>query len=356
MPRVSPQATDALADDLDEIVAATGDVWAELRGARLFITGGTGFFGTWLLESFAWANRRLGLNASATVLTRNPHAFLEIAPHFADDEAIEFHQGDVREFEFPSGRFSHVIHAATESSATLNNENPLLMLDTIVQGTRRCLEFALACGARKFLLTSSGAVYGKQPPDVTHVSEDFRGGPDPLNPASAYAEGKRAAELECMLMNRRRELEVKIARGFAFVGPHMKLDVHFAIGNFIRDQLKGGPIVVSGTGTPFRSYLYTSDLMVWLWTILCKGVPGRAYNVGSEEAVTIADLAHRVANALEPRVNVEVRGTPVAGAPAEHYVPSTERARTELGLRQMVPLDEAIRRTHVWFRQRMNSR
>jgi dTDP-glucose 4,6-dehydratase len=347
--------TNPLAEDLDCVLGATRELWEELRGGKLFITGGTGFFGAWLLESFAWANRALELNSSATVLTRDPGAFLRKAPHFASEPAIKFHEGDVRTFSFPSGQFSHVIHGATESSAVPGHQSPLLMLDTIVAGTRRCLDFAAACGARKLLLTSSGAVYGKQPSDVTHVSEDFRGGPDPLHPGSSYGEGKRVAELQCVLMGRAHELEVKIARCFAFVGPYMKLDAHFAIGNFIRDQLNGGPIVVSGSGAPFRSYLYAADLMIWLWTILFRGAPGRAYNVGSENAISISELAKQVARALEPRVEVEIRGNPVPGSLAERYVPSTARARAELGLLETVSICDAIRKTRVWFQQRRRS-
>src|SRR5215471_16782379 len=102
--------------DLDYILTRKAGLWDELRGARLFITGGTGFFGTWLLESLAWANDRLGLDAEATVLSRHPERFQRHVPHLAGHSAINFQRGDVTTFEFPPGPFSHIIHAATESA------------------------------------------------------------------------------------------------------------------------------------------------------------------------------------------------------------------------------------------------
>src|SRR5271170_3584159 len=270
--------TNRLAHDLDNILARTEPLWQELRGQRIVITGATGFFGCWLLESFAWANRRLNLNARGVALSRHPGLLAEKAPHLAQDPSISLHAADVRHGDFPQGAFSHVIHAATEASAKLNNEAPLVMFDTIVEGTRRALQFSVASSVSRFLLVSSGAVYGKQPPQLTHVSESCEGGPDPLHPANAYAEGKRAAEMLCSLAASPR-LAITVARCFAFVGPYMQLDAHFAIGNFISDAMRGGPILVQGDGSPFRSYLYASDLMVWLWTILFKGQSRRAYNV-----------------------------------------------------------------------------
>lgn len=346
-----------LAADLDHVLEHTRDLWDELRNARLFVTGGTGFFGCWLLETFLWANDRLKLGASMVALTRDPAAFETKTPHLARHPAIALHAGDVRRFDFPAGRFTHVIHAATDSSSTLAQGDRLVMFDTIVEGTRRALEFARAAGARRFLLTSSGAVYGR--PQLLHVPEDYVGSPDPADPRQAYAEGKRAAEMLCALYATE-ELQPTIARCFAFVGPYLPLDVHFAIGNFIRDALQGNAIRIGGDGTPYRSYLYAADLAVWLWTILLRGRPLRPYNVGSADAVSIEELARVVAATLAPSASIEVAGQRRAGAVPERYVPAVVRAESELGLRVTIPLADAIRRTAQWhtcstvrgFRQR----
>ena len=339
-----------LAEDLDHILSHTRDLWEELRDQRIFITGGTGFFGCWLLESFAWANDKLNLNASALVLSRSPEAFEKKAPHLATNPAIKFHIGDVRDFEFPEGQFPFVIHAATEASAKLNEENPLLMWDTIIEGTRHTLEFARHVETKKFLLTSSGAVYGKQPPDMTHIPEEYTGAPDPTDPRSAYGECKRAAELLCSLYAKQYRIETKIARCFAFVGPYLPLDIHYAIGNFIRDGLNGGPIKVNGDGTPYRSYLYAADLAIWLWTILFRGKSCYPYNVGSAREVAIGILANTIAALCRPAVEVYFAKAPTPGRSVEWYVPSTQRVHSELGLQQHIQLKEAITKTIQYYK------
>jgi nucleoside-diphosphate-sugar epimerase len=339
-------------EDLDHIIRHTEGLWDEMRDKRIFITGGTGFFGSWLLESFAWANDRLHLNSSAVVLTRDPDAFSRKTPHLWSNPSIRFHAGDVRNFELPEGKFSHIIHAATGTDKDAAMQNPVSRFESMVQGTRQTLEFARYCGAGKFLFASSGAVYGKQPPELTHVPEEYSGAPETINPLSANGEAKRVSEFLCAMHAELHGFEAKIARCFAFVGPHLPLDGNFAIGNFIRDALKGGPILVNGDGTPYRSYLYAADLAIWLWAILFRGTSCRPYNVGSESEVTIAGLAREVAAAVAPQAEVRIALAANTGFNAERYVPSTRRAHMELGLRQHISLRDAIQRTAAWYSQR----
>jgi nucleoside-diphosphate-sugar epimerase len=338
-----------LAVDLDAILDHTKGLWDELAGQRIFITGGTGFFGCWLLESFLWANDHLRLNSKAVVLTRRPDIFRKMVPHLATHPAIELWEGDVRTFHFPPGDFPYIIHAATDASAQLNQAEPLLMLDTIVEGTRHTLDFARQCGAKKFLLTSSGAVYGRQPPELTHIPEEYPGAPDPCDPRSAYGEGKRAAELLCAIYSHSYGFETKIARCFAFVGPYLPINLHFAIGNFIRDALNGEPIKVNGDGTPYRSYLYAADLAIWLWTILITGESCRPYNVGSDIGITIADLANLIVQVLNPNIRVEIAQHANPSKPIQRYVPSVERCKKELGLEIWLPIDESLKKMSRWI-------
>jgi len=341
-----------LSQDLDHVLTYTESLWAEARNERFFITGGTGFVGTWLVESLLWANRRLGLRVSAVLLTRNPAAFRLRSPHLAGDPALTLLTGDAVNFEFPVGKFPLVVHAATERYVPPSAEIPASILDRDVTATRRVLELARARSTRRFLFTSSGAIYGTQPAAISNLPEEYAGAPLPTDTSSAYGQGKRISEFLCCNYSQVYGFDAVIARLFAFVGPGLPLNENYAVGNFIRDAREGGPVQIGGDGTPYRSYLYAADLAIWLWTILFRGATGCAYNVGSADAVTIADLARRVVSTIAPEAAIQIAFQPTPGAPALRYVPATERAEKELGLRPWITLEDGVRRTCDWWRAR----
>ncbi len=338
--------------DRERLRTGLGDRWEALRGRRVFVTGGTGFVGCWLLEAFAEANRALHLGAHLVALTRDPERFRARAPHLARDPAITLHAGDARTFAFPAGNFAFAIHAATEAPYAPSAEQPLGVLADDLAATRHVLEFVRGAGVERLLFTSSGAAYGPQPAAITHLPEDYPGGPFTTDTAAGYGHGKRLSEFAIAAHAGLHGFAAPIARLFAFVGPYLPLDANFAVGNFIADALAGRPIRISGDGTPRRSYLYGVDLAVWLWAVLLAGESARIYNVGSPADLSIREVAEAVAAVSGSQLPIEVAGTPVPGRPPQRYVPDTARAETELGLASTVDLHEGIRRTIAWHRDR----
>jgi len=204
------------------------------------------------------------------------------------------------------------------------------MTSVILDGTKHVAEFAMTTGCSKVLFTSSGAVYG---PRTAPAGEE-----DDCRPFTAYGKGKLEAEKILIESG----LEAKIARCFAFVGPHLNRGIHFAIGNFIQNCLDGNPIVINGDGTPLRSYLYADDLVEWLFAILERGENRRPYNVGSDHAVSIRELAETVRRVLGSNSDIIVKGEPVPGQRPSTYVPIIERAKSELCVNVGKTLEESI--------------
>ncbi|AOK58428.1 NAD-dependent epimerase/dehydratase family protein [Burkholderia ubonensis] len=336
-------------EDLDLVVSHTAEVWSSLRGARLFITGGTGFIGSWLLETVLRANRIARADIEIVALSRDPERARSHAPHVFDAPGVRLVQGDVTYFEIDPEPIDLCIHAATDVADLTKAGNALRVFDTNVLGTRKVLEFSQANGASRFLLTSSGAVYGRQPPEIARMSETYPGAPDTLDANTAYSQGKRAAEWLVAAYSKHHGLNAAIARIYALIGPGIPLDGPFAAGNFIRDALAGRQIAILGDGRPLRSYLYMADACIWLLRILASDARGRAFNVGSEREISIVELARMVEQCCGADVAPMPR-LPSTATPAPRYIPDTTLARETLKLDEFTSLELALSKTVNWYR------
>jgi len=342
----------SLSPDLEAVVQRVGHLWEVLRGARVLITGGTGFVGRWLLGSLVVANRELSLGVRVVVLARRPEVLARVAPELAAEPSLTLLKGDVRALRPDFGPITHVIHGATAASASFNLADPAGMLDVIENGARSLLGLCEALAVQRLLLLSSGAVYRQPCATGVPLTEDAPLGPDAPEETSAYHAGKRLAERLAWEAVAEYGLRLTVARPFALVGPYLPLDSHFAIGNFIRDALEGGPVVVKGDGTAVRSYLYAGDMAAWLWAMLLdEGAVGRTYNVGGERALSIAEVARVVSDIGLGDAEVEIRGGVGSSGGGEWYVPCTARAQRDLGVMEWTRLEEAVRHTIAWNRR-----
>lgn len=336
-------------EDLEHIFQNTHDVWESFRGKSIFLTGGTGFFGKWFLETFLYGNHILKLNTKIYVLSREPEYFLEQFPFFKNQNLIEFIKGDVISFVSSNTDIDFIIHAATEASASLLKSMPVEMMDTIILGTRQVLNFARnQKNLKGILLTSSGAVYGKYSNlDMFGFKESDNASIDFTSPNSSYSEGKRIAELYFASYCQEYNIPAKIARCFAFVGPHLPLNKHFAIGNFIGNINKSENIIIKGDGKTIRSYMYASDLIIWLILILVKGKVGSHYNVGSNSPKSISEIAHLVSE-YNSNSNVVISNSDANGA-VDIYFPNTDKFLLDFPNLKKIELSDAIEKTIKFY-------
>jgi nucleoside-diphosphate-sugar epimerase len=280
------------------------------------MTGATGFFGKSLFAHLPQLQ-----NYDIVAVSRR------VMPNHHN---ITYLLGDVRDFHFPEGDFDYIYHGAAPSSS-IDPIPDKEMASIIVDGTRRVVDFAKETNA-KVLFVSSGAVYGKHRFSPAYESSL-------INPEDSY--GRAKVEAEHMVG----ELDnYAIARCFAFIGEYLPLDAPFAVCQFIKSCLNDVPIVIHNKAT-LRSYMYSSDLAEWLWTIMTRGVG--IYNVGSSLIVPLDHLAYTVRGHAKSHNPIDILQD-------EHltcYVPETGKAQTELGLDIKVGLEEAVKRTIDFHRR-----
>ncbi len=302
-----------------------------IHNKRIFITGGTGFFGKSLILHCSELK-----DNDVIVLSRDPDRLLKEFSDLYVSRRIEFVTGDIRDFNFPEYDFDYILHGAATSGTIIPDDE---MRSVVIEGTKHVIEFAQKNSRlQKILYVSSGGVYGNK--YNFPMKEDFI-----CEPVNVYGESKLEAENICIDSG----VPCTIARCFAFVGEYLPLDEHFAIGNFIRNCLKDQSITIKGDGTPTRSYLYSGDLAKWLWKIMLNGKNGRIYNVGSNQEISISELAETVRIVAETNNEIQILSPPTGKSP-QKYVPDISRAILELELETETSLKEAIKITLNYYR------
>ena len=331
------------APHLQRLLAA----FEQLDGTRILLTGGTGFVGKWILQTAKIAQENSATKIEIVVPTRwltADHVQTAIAIGCPNVSWIE---GDFMNNQLDLGHIDMIIHAATPASAQLNAENPAEMLRINVEAMKSVLRYA---GKNQPLLfTSSGAVYGTQPQSVSHIAEGNVEPNPPSEQLNAYAQGKQIAERICREAGSSGQCFPIVARLFAFGGEYLPRDTHFAIGNFIQNALGRQPIAIQGDGRARRSYLYGADMATWLWSALAHGGTEIPFHIGSEQSVSILELAQAVATVSGELLNhipeINVAKEIDLSESVHQYVPANSETRTALRVSEWTSLAEVIRRT-----------
>jgi nucleoside-diphosphate-sugar epimerase len=304
--------------------------------STLLVIGGSGFFGKSILDAFwrdllgPWGINKIIIMArnSTTMLKNYPELIYPLNANSKKGEVygrvVELLDADICTCtSLPFAEY--VIHAAASTDARDYLSKPQIERENIQKGVSNFCDLAkIYLKKSKILYVSSGAVYGRQPKDVLFLKEDsplLSIESLPLNKQD-YAAAKRDGELQIKQLGAD-GLNVIIARCFAFVGKYLPRDQHFAIGNFIRDGLNRMPIQVNATSLVYRSYMYADDLVVWLMALVNQAnYSCNIVNVGSDERVSIHELAVKVANYFGQEVFIPIFNS----VEEDSYIPSIQRA------------------------------
>jgi dTDP-glucose 4,6-dehydratase len=333
-------------EDIDFLLKFSENLFKNLAGKKIFISGATGFFGKWLVQTLTLVNLKMGLNLELHLLSRNWKKFLNDNPHFIDSNSTFLYTDDIINFKYPIP-CEIIIHAANEARP---NKDPLSIENfkkTVEEGSQRLLSYAHFSQTQKMLLTSSGAVYG-----TNNIS--FNEDSNITSPTDFYGLAKLKQEmLFADYQSAHNTTDIIIARCFAFAGPYLPLDKGYALGEFINNAINDQKIFIRGNGQSLRSYLYTADLMIWLFTLLLECQKMNFYNIGSNEPVSILSLAEKVSNITGNKHGIEIENNNKITPSISDYVPNTDKALKDFNLKVYTPLNEAIEKTFKWHKDRI---
>jgi len=315
----------------------------KLKNSQILITGGTGFIGTWITEMIIYLNEKFNFNVTIYLLSRNE---TQIKNH-SELKYVHYIKSDVKNVKELPSTINYILHAAGTPDSREHVSNSIKTIDTFYKGTQNILELASRLPSLyKIIHFSSNKIYGSNysttPMDETNTT--IVG----YNNQDVYSESKRISETLCKAYMSELHLPIIIVRPFAFIGPFQSLDKPWAINNFIRDGILGGPIRILGNEFTTKSYMYGSDLANCILNILSVGKIGEAYNIGSSTPVTLLELANKIKNLINNEIEIKIRSSKDTYSKTTFDVPMNTKAENELNVKHAFGIDDALKRTILW--------
>lgn len=330
--------------DLDQILDCSSSSFMSLNNANILISGASGFVGTWLTSSLLYASNKMDLDLQVTVLVRNQKKLLnrlqEIPKNLKLVEIDYLKKPDIH----LKPNYSHIIQSTTPSmpnSGSFDQEN---VSNVSYQSNEFLLNFAKKHKVPPiFCHLSSGAVYGNPEKLVGPINEQITSDDD--SSLSNYGVVKRSLEREIEEASNRGDIRGCNPRLFAFGGPFLQLDAHFAIGNFMQNAILNQPISINGDPSTIRSYLYPTDLISFLLALLNNPTLDPIH-IGSSQSITMLELATLFSNLFKLPIEVNTKPQSVFSS----YFPSTTKSEKYLGVKQKISIEESLLRWSKWLR------
>ena len=315
---------------------------------RILITGAAGFLGSHLCDRLlAEGHEVIGLDNFITGNREN-------IAHLLGNEKFSFRKHDVSNYIFIAGKVEAVLHFASPASPNPQSPSgyfnlPIQTMKAGALGTHNCLGLARSNKAR-FLLASTSEIYGD--PLVHPQTESYAGNVDPVGPRAVYDEAKRFAESLTMAYHRAHDVDTRIVRIFNTYGPRMDLEDGRALPNLLKQALLGQPLTVYGDGNQTRSFCYVDDLVTGIIKLLHSN-EHLPVNIGNQTEMSILQFAEIINQMVGNKGGITFVKDARSVRDPQQRQPDITRARQILGWEPKISLEEGIRKTIPYFKQKL---
>jgi dTDP-glucose 4,6-dehydratase len=307
---------------------------------RILVTGGAGFIGSHLCD------RLLDDGHEVLALDNLLTGSVENIAHLAGNRKFKFVFHDVTEYIFIDGALDFIFHLASPASPIDYLMYPIQTLKVGALGTHKTLGLAKFKKAG-FLLASTSEIYGD--PLVHPQSETYWGNVNPVGPRGVYDEAKRYAEALTFAYRRFHDINTKVARIFNTYGPRMRSNDGRVVPNFICQALSGKDLTVYGEGSQTRSFCYISDTVEGFIKLMKSDIAGPV-NIGNPGEMTIIEFAETILRLTDSTSGIVYTDLPLDDPKVRQ--PDISFAREKLDWKPEVPLEEGIKKTIKYFRER----
>lgn len=277
-----------------------------LMNSSILVTGASGMIGSVIIDTLLLSNELLNLNIKIFALSRDEKSLIKRFKSNVNNPLFNIILNDINKPLETNYNFDYVIHAASNAYPKAFSLDPVGTMMTNINGVNNLLNYGKNHNLKRFLFVSSGEVYGQAEENIESFKENYSGYVNPLNPRSCYPNGKRAAETLCISYCSQYDLDTVIARPCHTFGPSATAKDNRAASQFINRVSQDKNIIMKSDGLQLRSYIYVSDCVSALFSILLKGECGNAYNVANKNSnITIREIAQHLANLSNKKIIFE---------------------------------------------------